>query len=1334
MFHRERWIDWIASIVLIVAAASCDGLGAGCGCSFQPLPQGGLPPDQTLEGGAQVRVTPAGFKKITDLIPAVVNDALAGGFCLPQDKVINIGVAEATICGTNVGQCRPGCPVQVTLLDTSSITASGQTINIKMRLDVHSDVHIAYEVFFVFDGTCDADFDINNGLVDIDVALGIDPNTGELTIQPADINRIDFTDLQVSGDCGAIDDIVDAALNLFASLLDSFLGDLILDVVRPLINDLLQGLLPDPLGIEGMVALGDVLGPVAAEESSSIEMRGVPGGFVEVVGNGLTLGVILGVNADRNPATRTPDKDSEPAYCVPALPAPDFAAAPASLPKSPRGTFRLLAAEEFRGVPDPAGDVAIGLSETALDLVGHHAITSGALCLGVGTKQIPALDLGRIAILVPSFAALGNPDGKDPLLLVTRPIQPIDFTIGAGTEASPSIMIHLSELEIDFYAFLFERYVRGFTVRLDMDLGVNVEFTTTADGKPAILPVLTGLSSDNIQITALNTDFLREQSSDLEATLPSIIDLAVPLISDGLAPITLPDIAGFKLGDLRVGKVVTSEDEFMAIFGTMVGSTALNRLTETYPSVRKVLGESQAAPERARTRATLRGVYTPPAERVRAALGGQADGMMPEIVIDVEPHDELGRKLEWTWNINGGMWRPFTSATPLVIRDRALAWQGRYEIEVRARVAGDYRTLDTESTVIPVIIDSVGPRIHSDRARLRDGKIVVPATDLVSADEAIELAYGRPGDDTPATAWTSAGLALGEAENLAVDRTIAVYARDELGNVSVALVDVSPWLGFHGSSSGGCACAAGEASAQSLGGLALVAGLTALLLLAQGRRRRFVHGPIGARRPRRTPVSPLARRFSRALPGVLFCTGVVIAASALPACDCGGGVPSCAIAEDCDDYCPDGTIGLCFDNQCLCQDDLSYGWMGQYSAMALSPSGSVWVSGYNSTYGDLAVARWTGEGRISDDTWKFVDGVPEGPVTVDRSTVRGGIEAAGEDVGKYTSIAVNALDEVMVSYFDQDKVSLKFAANFGGTWQIHTVDAGTVPTDPEIAFEVVGQYSSLTLSNQGRPGIAYFAHVSEGGGISRTEVRFASAQTTTPAGPADWITYVIDTATVPPTDPNNPDPLSIPPGVGLFIASVRQSDQTPVVVYYDRINGNLKMSRFELEAGTFTPPEVLDGVDTDVGWYPSVAIDPSDNVHVAYVSASNDDLMYINTIDRTPELVDSGYRIVGTTEEGLPKPEFHLVGDDSSIVWTESGPVIVYQDATTHELLISYKGATGFWEFTSIAGSEITFAGAFGFYASAAASGEEIVISNWVLDPPNDQAWVQIHREQVGLQ
>src|SRR6185503_18971913 len=97
-----------------------------------------------------------------------------------------------------------------------------------------------------------------------------------------------------------------------------------------------------------------------------------------------------------------------PHYCVPPIEAPNFAAPPASLSATTRGTFTLQPAEEFLGTPEPAADVVLGISETTLDLAGHHAVTSGMMCLGVGTRSIAQLNLGTFSLLVPSLSSLGE--------------------------------------------------------------------------------------------------------------------------------------------------------------------------------------------------------------------------------------------------------------------------------------------------------------------------------------------------------------------------------------------------------------------------------------------------------------------------------------------------------------------------------------------------------------------------------------------------------------------------------------------------------------------------------------------------------------------------------------------------------------------------------------------------------------------------------------------------------------------------------------------------------------------------------------------------------------
>ena len=129
--------------------------------------------------------------------------------------------------------------------------------------------------------------------------------------------------------------------------------------------------------------------------------------------------------------------------------------------------------------------------------MGHHLIASGALCLNVGAEVLgETINLGAVGLLVPSLGLLSQ--GDEPLLLVTRPTAAIDFTIGEGTEDSPNLTAHLRNLEVDLYAFILERFIRVFSVRLSTDLGINIEFATSEEGVATLMPVLSGLEADKI--------------------------------------------------------------------------------------------------------------------------------------------------------------------------------------------------------------------------------------------------------------------------------------------------------------------------------------------------------------------------------------------------------------------------------------------------------------------------------------------------------------------------------------------------------------------------------------------------------------------------------------------------------------------------------------------------------------------------------------------------------------------------------------------------------------------------------------------------------------------
>jgi MYXO-CTERM domain-containing protein len=1301
LFARWNRIDIILAALFIFGMGACSGFGGCSACgSVGPLPQGGLPANQTVEGGAQVRVTPQGFTKLTSILPGALESAFGSGFTIGGGTAAGI----VTYCGGSGGHCT----ISVGFGSASTSVTTAQTLRVAVDANANTSLPLSF-YYLIGTYTCSLGVTIDHIDANVDIALGIDNTTGELTINLADINNLTFTGVHTSG-CGVLGDVVGDVVSFVSDILDSSIGQFAVQLLTPVINGLLQGLLPNPLGLAGELDIGQLLAGVSPGTQAEMEARLVPGGYVSLNGSGMSLGVITGINSDIDPTTRTGNRPdgvpyaSEPSLCVPPLGTPNFGQAPYSLPLTSRQTFSLSPADQFNGNPDPGADIAMGLSQTTFDQLGHHLVTSGGMCLGIGTSFISQLNVGTIGILVPSLEELDTDNGKAPLLLVTRPQRELSFTIGDNTDTSPAVTIHISHLEVDFYAFLFERYVRAFTIDLTMDVGVNLAFSQMPDMPAQITPTLTGISANDVQVTVLNSEFVKETPQHLEMVLPSVFSLITPLLGN-IPPITVPSFAGFSLNNLSIQHVTTSQDDFLALYASLGSSPMLVHLLGGGDFAHQALTDLDAdvapwTPQSA-GRATLRSVVTPPPEQIRGALLKQPNGKLPAITFDVDQTDNLGRQLEWAWNFNGGMWHDFRVASPLVLSDPAFAWEGHFTIGLKSRVVGDYRTTSAEIDT-PVIVDSVGPRILTDKATWDGDHYAVPVWDVVS-EAHVDVGFGAFNADKPVS-WMpaeQASITKQEIEDLKWigNDTIKVFARDEVGNVSVAYV--APFHGTSGTS--GCTCDTGRPGAGGIG-LFLVVG--ALVL----RRRRRALGAVTRRR--------------LATAGMWM--GVVALSSTMPACSCDNGTKSCEMDSDCSqESCPAGQLSFCIDNTCVCSDDIPPGEIGPYSSIAGSPDGtSFWVSAYAQTYGDLVVAQVNGGGKIDPVTWQWVDGVPNGPVTVPGSKIRGGISDNGPNVGMYTSIQVEPDGTPVVTYFDVDNASLKFAANVAGTWQIHTIDAGTGTLMPT-SGSLVGMYTSLTLrGDDGRPGVAYLAHVQDANGL-HAEVRYAAAQVPLPQSAADWQFWTVDTADIT-VDPNDVYPL--PEGLGLWIASARNPmDQTPVVVYYDRAAGELKEAKLDATSGQFDPPVVLAGSNgVDEGWTPSVAVDATGVAHVAYVDATNDNLDYITDAPMaTPQIVDNGYRVVGQTIDGLPKPTFDILAD-AKIVATGAGPMVAYQDGTTQELLLADVNAQSQWNHVSIAGATNPWPGAYGFFVGLILSQTQIVMSSWVIDQPTDDNWVEV--------
>ncbi len=511
---------------------------------------------------------------------------------------------------------------------------------------------------------------------------------------------------------------------------------------------------------------------------------------------------------------------------------------------------------------------------------------------------------------------------------------------------------------------------------------------------------------------------------------------------------------------------------------------------------------------------------------------------------------------------------------------------------------------------------------------------------------------------------------------------------------------------FHGRttnpSSGGCGCTVGAAPKRGEGLLALLALLPLGAILA----RRFL------------------RRRSR-LSAFHALVAIAVVSSLTAGCNCGGATRgSCSVDDDCRaEVCDPGQIPYCNGGMCACQPDIPLGDIGRFSTMAMRGP-TAYIAAYNNTYGDLMIGHVTPPGVV--DNWEFVDGIPldsgsDNPL----SQVRGGITEAGDDVGRYASIAMTSSGDPIIAYYDATHLSLKYATFGAVRWHTHVVDKGSgTPMKPG---DVMGRYASLTLAKDGSPGIAYYAEVQKGAsGMPEGQLRFAQAKTPFPSAATDWVITTVDARPLPTIDPMAPPPI-LPEGIAIFVAAARKPDGAPVVAYYDRERGNLRYVEYDAMAKKWGTPVILDGEDPqggdtgDVGWYPSVVVD-GPTTHISYVDASHDNLLYVNTMDLTPEVVDDGYRDKDEmTLDGLDSPVWHLVGDSSSIQILQGTVMVAYQDATVEQLRFATRDPMSKkWESKVIAGHASPFKGSYGFYAQNRIAGGAAVLSSYAINQHMD--------------
>lgn len=403
--------------------------------------------------------------------------------------------------------------------------------------------------------------------------------------------------------------------------------------------------------------------------------------------------------------------------------------------------------------------------------------------------------------------------------------------------------------------------------------------------------------------------------------------------------------------------------------------------------------------------------------------------------------------------------------------------------------------------------------------------------------------------------------------------------------------------------------------------------------------------------------------------------------------------------------------------------------IGRYQSAAIR-DGKILISAYDSTMGDLAFTSvGFDEATTAKLAWLPVDGLPSGsPSNKSKDAYRGGYDDPGDDVGRFTSLALTSKGTAVIAYQDVTNGAVKLAVQGDQGWQ---TSALTSPSEGKAP----GFYVSMVLDDSDVPTVAYMVQgVKKDAGKLASQLVVARAGSASPAGTEGWQKTVIAEAPIgcgglcemneacvysdpmvkdrlatvckpvergcSPScksgsqaciaaacvDVVNPPAAAEPDGTGLYARLVR-SGQTTYVLYHDNSTGALMMA-----SSADWKPTIVDGGDgkTRTGKAVSAIAAPDGKLHVAYGN-DNHQLVYRSISSGTVgkiESVDDGARTVaGATET-------HWVGGGSSFLFIDGGqPVLAYQDQTSGSLEVSRRTDTGWTHGTVSMGGMTTRGG-----------------------------------------
>lgn len=1124
----------------------------------------------------------------------------------------------------------------------------------------------------------------------------------------------------------------------------------------------------NPLGLSGQLQLGTILADYSEEPDAAVDLT-VRAADHAVVDTGLTLGLRSGYDP------------VEQAICAPIDPtARDFAATPISPTVS--GNTRP------GGTPFHFG---LGYHKKALESMLWSVWGSGATCFRVGTASFSLITTGAFGALLPSVKQLTYNRVSEAYIKIV-PQKPPVVTLGANdvtpsgnsyTINDPLMTVDWKDFDVHIYGFVQDRFTRIVTIRMDLLVPIAV----VADGMGGIIPVLGDFDDAITNPRILDGELVAEDPARILDLLPTLIGFALPALAGSLAqPIALPEFFGFRV-NIGPGDITSVDNNTsIAIFADLEiamsplisrldtaildSSVDLSRKTPSglvRPLVRldvrplvglqsadldveysyRVDGGAWSLPVRSNVLEIDNPVLVVPgahavevrAQRVGEPYSADATPAKTTVVVDWEsPEVDLRRHgtvmvadatdvvdhrddLEYRWRFvtgePGATWTEWSRSPTFDLAGTHLPERVRVEVQVRDRAGNT--AADDQTVTLSQALDAP-----------KDGPVSVGTEPKAGCNSVAR---------SPLELWFVGLLGFG---------FFALRRRRRLGARVMALALLT--------SVGACKCddktggtPTDECDPACQAGYECVENTCVATLQCssdedcdEGEECR-----VGECVP-----APSCEELCDCKPGEFpSCEEGSATCECVAYCEegCGEGEYCCHSSNSCEalpDPCADTVCDPGFGpvatsdasgasetcevtaGTCECQElpPLPLGWHGHYAS--IDRNGAVTaISTYNSTYEDLMVGIVDSNLEV---TWYFVDGVPAtGDVEGSLNGPRGGIADKGEDIGRYTTIAVDDMQNLHVFYRDNDREVMKYArgaasAN-GYTFDIHDFDtdgdAGYWPSAVHLDGRVHVVWATKSVPGamggfETRLNHATFDASGSFDDPTATRVVVASDVARHPCGAdcADRMQHCF-AQTAQCLAPTNDCPEACAdgsecyqgvceivfkePAVG-YLAAVgtnaelsRTPDGGLLLVYWDAMQDSIVWNRWNSSGGWGMPNLIGAGS----GPWASGVVDGSDEVHLAWTdnTVKPPVLVYQNLTSGSPEVIQDGIR---DTASGWL---INDIGENVDLRIAANGDLsVVYQDATRHVLRLGTKSAQGMWQTSELGIPGNPYTGGHGFYAA----------------------------------